>query len=76
MSPAEQELRLLFRKLIPTASARCVFARPPHKHEVCGFCLYYKKTLVREYFSQREDKSDLVAVFKETCIEKGLFQSE
>lgn len=73
MISVEQELRGLFRKLIPTASARCVFARPPHKHEVCGFRLYYKKTLVREYFSKREDKGDLLDVFRVTCKEKGLF---
>ena len=73
MLPAEKQLRDLFKMLIPTASARCVFARPPHKHEVCGFRLYYKKTLVREYFSKREDKGDLLDEFRVTCKEKGLF---
>lgn len=74
MTDAEKELRCLIKKLVPTASARCVYARPPHKHEVCGFRLFYKGTLVREFFSRREDKSDLAATFLATCKEKLLIE--
>lgn len=74
MTDAEKELRCLMKKLVPSASARCVFARPPYPREVCGFRLYFKKTLVREYYSRSADRSDLVRIFLETCKEKLLIE--
>lgn len=65
MTPAETEkaLRDLFKKLRSPARAICHFPKPPQRHEVCGFSIYYKGALVREY---------LLKEFKKTCREKEL----
>lgn len=43
MTPAETEkaLRDLFKKLRFPARAVCHFPKPPQRHEVCGFSIYY-----------------------------------
>lgn len=74
MTDAEKELRCLIKKLVPTASARCVYARPPHAHEECGFRLYYKGTLMREFFSDRANRADMAQAFLTTCKEKRLIE--
>ena len=69
MTPAETEkaLRALFKQLRPPARAICHFPKPPQRREVCGFALYYKKTLVREYYGPEMQKE-----FERTAREKGL----
>lgn len=69
MTPAETEqaLRALFKKLRPPAHAECLYPKPPARREVVGFALYYKKTLVREYFGK-----ELLKEFMRTCREKKL----
>ena len=69
MTPAETEkaLRALFKKLRPPARAICHFPKPPQRREVCGFALFYKNTLVREYFGP-----DMLKEFERTAKEKGL----
>ena len=71
MTPAETEtaLRALFKKLRPPARAICHFPKPPQKHEVCGFSIYYKGALVREYYGK-----ELIKEFKKTAREKGLWE--
>ena len=71
MTPAETEkaLRDLFRKLRSPARAICHFPKPPQRHEVCGFSIYYKGALVREYYGK-----ELIKEFKKTCKEKDLWQ--
>lgn len=67
-SETENELRALFKKLRPPARAICHFPKPPQKHEVCGFSIYYKGALVREYYGKA-----LLKEFKKTCREKDLW---
>ena len=69
MTPSETEkaLRALFKKLHPPARAICHFPKPPQKHEVCGFSIYYKGALVREYYGK-----EMIKEFKKTAKEKGL----
>ena len=69
MTPAETEtaLRALFKKLRPPARAICHFPKPPQRREVCGFALFYKNTLVREYFGP-----DMLKELTRTAREKGL----
>ena len=69
MTPAETEkaLRALFKKLRPPARAICHFPKPPQRREVCGFALFYKNTLVREYFGP-----DMLKELTRTAKEKGL----
>lgn len=69
MTPAETEsaLRSLFKKLREPARAECLYPRPPQRREVCGFALYYKKTLVREYYGP-----EMLKEFERTAREKGL----
>ena len=71
MTPAETEtaLRALFKKLRPPARAICHFPKPPQKHEVCGFSIYYKGALVREYYGK-----ELLKEFKKTAKEKCLWE--
>lgn len=71
MTPAETEtaLRALFKKLRPPARAMCHFPKPPQKQEVCGFSIYYKGALVREYYGR-----ELIKEFKKTAREKGLWE--
>ena len=71
MTQAETEtaLRALFKKLRPPARAICHFPKPPQKHEVCGFSIYYKGALVREYYGR-----ELIKEFKKTAREKGLWE--
>ena len=45
-------LRDLFKKLRSPARAICHFPKPPQRHEVCGFSIYYKGALVREYYGK------------------------
>ena len=54
LSPAETEkaLRVLFKKLRSPARAICHFPKPPQRHEDCGFSIYYKGALVREYYGK------------------------
>lgn len=72
MTPSETEkaLRALFKKLRPPARAICHFPKPPQKHEVCGFSIYYKGALVREYYGK-----ELIKEFKKTAKEKGLWET-
>lgn len=69
MTPVETEaeLRKLFSQLREPARAKCLYPKPPQRREVCGFALYYKKTLVREYYGR-----DLLKEFERTAREKGL----
>lgn len=69
MSPVETEqaLRELFKKLRSPAHAECLYPKPPARCEVIGFALYYKKTLVREYFGK-----EILKEFERTCREKML----
>ncbi len=71
MTPSETEkaLRALFKKLRPPARAICHFPKPPQKHEVCGFSIYYKGALVREYYGK-----EMIKEFKKTAREKGLWE--
>ena len=70
MTPEETEkaLRVLFKKLRSPARAICHFPKPPQRHEVCGFSIYYKGALVREYYGKA-----LLKEFKKTCREKDLW---
>ena len=70
MTPSETEkaLRDLFKKLRPPARAICHFPKTPQKHEVCGFSIYYKGALVREYYGK-----EMIKEFKKTCKEKKLW---
>ena len=72
MTPSETEkaLRALFKKLHPSARAICHFPKPPQKHEVCGFSIYYKGALVREYYGK-----ELIKEFKKTAKEKDLWET-
>ena len=69
MTPSETEaaLRKLFQLLKPPARATCLYPKPPQRREVCGFALYYKNTLVREYFGP-----DMLKELTRTAKEKGL----
>lgn len=69
MTPAETEkaLRALFKKLRPPARAICHFPKPPQRREVCGFSIFYRGALVREYFGK-----ELLKEFEITAREKGL----
>ena len=69
MTPSETEkaLRALFKKLRPPARAICHFPTPPQRREVCGFALFYKNPLVREYFGP-----DMLKELTRTAREKGL----
>lgn len=69
MTPSETEnkVRALFKNLRPPARAICHFPKPPQKHEVCGFSIYYKGALVREYYGK-----ELIKEFKKRAMEKGL----
>ena len=68
MTPSETEaaLRKLFQLLMPPARAVCLYPKPPQQREVCGFALFYKNTLVREYFGP-----DMLKEFERTAKEKG-----
>lgn len=70
MTPAETEkaLRDLFKKLRFPARAVCHFPKSPQRHEVCGFSIYYKGALVREYYGK-----ELLKAFERTCREKALW---
>ena len=70
LSPAETEkaLRDLFKKLRSPARAICHFPKSPHRHEVCGFSIYYKGALVREYYGK-----ELLKESKKTAREKDLW---
>lgn len=63
----EKELRALFTKLRAPARAVCHFPKPPQRREVCGFSIYYKGALVREYYGK-----ELIKEFEKTCVEKKL----
>ena len=65
----EKELRALFKKLRAPARAVCHFPKPPQRREVCGFSIYYKGALVREYYGK-----NLLAEFEKTCVEKELLE--
>ncbi len=69
MPPAEIEtaLRKLFQQLRAPARATCLYPKPPQRREVCGFALYYKNTLIREYFGP-----DMLKELTRTAREKGL----
>lgn len=69
MTPAETEKALcaLFKKLRNPAKAICHFPKPPQRREVCGFSIFYKGALVREYLGK-----ELIKEFKITAREKGL----
>ena len=71
LTPAETEkaLRALFKQLRSPARAICHFPKPPQRKEVCGFSIYYKGALVREYYGKA-----LLKEFKKTCREKDLWQ--
>lgn len=70
MTPAETEkaLRDLFKQLRSPARAICHFPKPPQRKEVCGFSIYYKGALVREYYGK-----ELIKEFKKTAKEKDLW---
>ena len=70
MPPAEIEkaLRGLFKKLRPPTRAICHFPKPPQRREVCGFSIFYRGTLVREYFGK-----ELIREFKKSSKEKDLW---
>ena len=72
MTPADTEaaLRKLFLQLRTPARAKCLYPKPPQRREVCGIALYYKNTLVREYFGP-----DMLKEFERTAREKGLFEA-
>ena len=72
MTPAEteSELRALFKKLRPPARAICHFPKPPQRRDVCGFSIYYKGALVREYYGK-----EIIKEFKKTAREKGLWET-
>ncbi len=65
----EKELRALFKKLRAPARAVCHFSTPPQRREVCGFSIYYKGALVREYYGK-----ELIKEFEKTCAEKELLE--
>ena len=65
----EKELRALFKKLRAPAQAVCHFPKPPQRREVCGFSIYYKGALVREYYGK-----ELIKEFEKTCTEKELLE--
>ena len=69
MPPAETEkaLRALFKQLRPPARAICHFPKPPQRREVCGFSIFYRGALVREYFGK-----ELIREFMKTSKEKDL----
>ena len=69
LSPPETEkaLRDLFKKLRSPSRAICHFPKPPQRREVCGFSIYYKGTLVHEYYGK-----EMLKEFKKTAREKGL----
>ena len=67
-SETENELRALFKKLRPPARAICHFPKPPQCKEVCGFSIFYKGALVREFYGK-----ELLKEFEKTCREKGLW---
>lgn len=46
-----------------------IFPKPPQSHEVCGFSIFYKGALVREYFGK-----ELLKEFERTCREKVLWE--
>ena len=62
-----KELRALFKKLRAPARAVCHFPKPPQRRDVCGFSIYYKGALVREYYAKK-----LLAEFDKTASEKEL----
>lgn len=70
LTPAETEkaLRALFKMLRSPARAICHFPKPPQRKEVCGFSIYYKGALVREYYGK-----ELIKEFKKTAKEKDLW---
>ena len=70
LSPAETEkaLRDLFKKLRSPARAICHFPKPPQRHEVSGFSIFYRRALVREYYGK-----ELLAEFEKTAREKGIW---
>ena len=43
--------------------------KPPQRREVCGFSIYYKGALVREYYGK-----ELIKEFEKTCAEKELLE--
>ena len=49
------------------ARAICHFPKPPQCREVCGFSIFYKGALMREYFGK-----ELLKEFEITAREKGL----
>lgn len=67
----EKELRGLFKKLRAPARDVCHFPKPPQRREVCGFSIYYKGALVREYYGK-----NLLAEFEKTASEKGIVRYE
>ena len=69
MTPSETEAALLklFQLLKPPARATCLYPKPPQRREVCGLALFYKNTLVREYFGP-----DMLKELTRTAREKGL----
>ena len=69
LSPPETEkaLRDLFKKLRSPSRAICHFPKPPQRHEVSGFSIFYRGALVREYFGK-----ELIKEFEITAREKGL----
>ena len=72
MTPAETEiaLRALFKKRRSPARAMCHFPKPPQRRKVCGFSIYYKGALVREYYGK-----EIIKEFKKTAKEKGLWET-
>ncbi len=68
-TPAETEkaLRSMFKQLRPPARAICHFPKPPQHREVCGFSIFYKGALVREYYGK-----ELLKEFEIIAREKGL----
>ena len=68
LAETEKALRALFKQLRSPARAICHFPKPPQRHEVCGFSIYYKGALVREYYGK-----ELIKEFKKTAKEKDLW---
>ena len=57
------------RSSAPRRVLSAIFPKPPQSHEVCGFSIFYKGALVREYFGK-----ELLKEFERTCREKVLWE--
>jgi len=69
MTPAETEKappRLVQKA--PPARDVCHFPKPPQRHEVYSFPIYYKGALVQEYYDPK-----LLTEFEATAREKGIW---